>query len=265
MADENDLFIRDLKAEVQREQFEALWKKYAVLVFAAAGLIVASVGGYQYWQWSSTKAAQAAGARYEAALALVGENKLDEARPAFQALSEDGPSGYATLSRLQLAGVHLAQGNKAKAFEIYDAIGKASGIDPLLSGFANLQAASIRADEADFTEMQNRLNALSDESSPWRFTARELLAVSALKAGKREEARKALEQLISDRDAPPAMRERVQILMAKVVTGDIAAEAKQSSKSSTKETGEKAAEAGGATNEKAESATAATTEPAKAQ
>ncbi len=228
MADNNDNLIRELKSEMERERFEKLWKKYSVLVFAAAGLIVATVGGYQYWKSSKLHAAQAAGAEYEAALDLVTENKLDEANTLFGKLAEQGPAGYAALAQLQLAGSLAEAGKRKEAVEAYEALTKRSGTDLLLKNFARLQVASLRLDEADFTEMKNRLTPLAADSSGWRFSARELLGLAALKAGKDEEARQSFEVLLGDRGTPPAMQERVQLLMAMIIAGDIAAEAKSS-------------------------------------
>lgn len=224
MADNNDTLIRELKAEMERERFETLWKKYGSYLFALAAAIVVTVAGYQYWQVTSKANAEAAGARYEEALVAYNAKKLDEAQKAWSEIAKDGPSGYAALSRLQLAGLHLEKGEKKQALAIYDDLTKQSGVDPLLSSFAKLQSAAARVDEADFTDTQNRLNALTDDDNPWRFSARELIAVAALKAGKRDEARKALEALMADGNAPPSVRERVQLMMAKVVVGDIAAE-----------------------------------------
>lgn len=228
MADNNDNLIRELKSEMERERFEKLWKKYSVFVFAAAGLIVATVGGYQYWKSSKLQSAQAAGAKYEAALDLVAEKKLEEANSAFAKLAQEGPAGYAALSQLQLAGSLAEAGKRKEAVQAYEELTKRSGADLLLKNFARLQVASLRLDEADFTEMKNRLTPLAEDSSSWRFSARELLGLAAMKAGKDDEARQAFEALLGDRGTPPAMQERVQLLMAMIIAGDIAAEAKAS-------------------------------------
>ena len=90
-------------------------------------------------------AAQAAGARYEEALRLSAEGKGEEAAKAFSALVESGPQGYATLARLQLAGAAVEAGRTADAVAIYDALARDGGVDPLLKGYAQYQAAALRA------------------------------------------------------------------------------------------------------------------------
>ncbi|HEX2338125.1 MAG TPA: hypothetical protein VHI72_16815, partial [Hyphomicrobiaceae bacterium] len=49
---------------------------------------------------------------------------------------------------------------------------------------------------------------------PWRASARELLGLAALKAGKTNEARQQFQRLLSDRDTPPSISERARIMMA---------------------------------------------------
>ncbi len=235
MVDNNDNLIRELKSEMERERFEKLWKKYSVFVFAAAGLIIATVGGYQYWKSAKLHSSQAAGAKYETALNLVTEKKLEEANTKFAELAGNGPAGYAALAQLQLAGSLAEEGKRKEAVDAYEALTKRSGVDLLLKNFARLQVASLRLDEADFTEMKNRLTPLTADSGSWRFSARELLGLAALKAGKDDEAKTAFEFLLGDRGTPPAMQERVQLLMAMMIAGDIAAEA-NSSKAGAAET-----------------------------
>ena len=77
-----------------------------------------------------------------------------------------------------------------------------------------MQAASLKVDSAGWTDMQNRLNDLAADGNPWRASARELLGLAAMKAGKIEEAREQFQRLLSDRDTPPSISERARIMMA---------------------------------------------------
>ena len=221
MADKNDTLFREVDEELRRERLEKLWDRYGIYVVVLAALVVAAVGGYQYLQTRKLAAAQAAGAQYEDALRLSTEGKPEEAAKIFSTLAESGPQGYATLARLQLAGTAVDAGRTAEAVSIYDALARESGIDPLLKGYAQFQAAALRAGEADFTELQNRLNDLTADASAWRYSARELLGLAALKAGRTEEARKMFEQLLADQRTPPGIMERARIAMASVVAADL--------------------------------------------
>jgi len=225
MADNNDNLIREVEEELRRERLEKLWKQYGNYVIAAAALIVIVVLGYKYLEKVAFEAAQNAGAQYAAAMTLKADGKKEEASKAFKALIEDGPAGYRALAQLQLAGLLNEQGKVEAALATYEKLAKDSTADSLLSGFAALQAASLRLADADWTEMQNRLNDLSADDSAWRFNARELLGLAAFKAGKPDEARKILEPLLADRGTPQGVVDRVQVVMGQIVAAKLAKEA----------------------------------------
>ena len=96
MVDERDAMLRELESEVRREQMAKLWDRYGIYAIVVAVLIVASVGGYKWWEARTLSAAAEAGARYQTAMQLVEQGKADEARQAFQDLVQNAPSGYAT-------------------------------------------------------------------------------------------------------------------------------------------------------------------------
>jgi hypothetical protein len=143
----------------------------------------------------------------------------------FETIAADGAGGYPALARLQLAGALLKQGKKAEALATYEALANESGADAMLRDYAALQAAAVRLGEADFTEMQNRLNPLMGDESPWRYNARELLGLAAFKAGNSGEARTILTPLLVDQKTPQTIIERAQIVLAEIAGGEIAKKA----------------------------------------
>lgn len=216
MADRTDTFIREVEEELRREQMQRLWERYGVYIVAAAVLVVLGVAGYKYSEYHRISTSEAAGARYEAAVRLIEASKPQEAQKAFEELANGSSAGYATLARLQLAAVAAKAGRTAEAVSRYEAVadGAAAAPEPLLRDYAALQVAALTLDTADWTQIQNRLNDLANDRNPWRASARELLGVSAYKAGKPEEARKQFERLLGDRATPPSMVERAQLMLS---------------------------------------------------
>lgn len=219
---QSQLLLRELEEEHRREQYAKLWKAYGTYVIVGALAIVVGVGGFKLWQNYAAAQAAAAGAAYEAALQTAETGTAEDARKAFVDLANSGPGGYSTLALLQVAAADAKAGKTAEAVKSYDSLADDAGADTLLRDFARLQAAVLRADAADWTEMQNRLNPLVGDTNPWRFSARELWGVAALKAGKTDEARKSFEQLLGDRATPPSIGQRAQILMGRIVAMELA-------------------------------------------
>lgn len=225
MAQTDDDLLRQVEEELRRERLEKIWKQYGTYILAAAALIVVGVAGYKIWEGRRIAAAQASGAIYEGALQLLNEKKDGSAEKEFAKLSTDGVGGYRALAQLQLAGLLAKQGKKDEALATYDALAASSNGDMVLREFARLQAAGLRIGQVDFTEIENRLTPLMADTSPWRYSARELLGLAAFKAGKTNEARSILTPLFVDQQTPQTIAERAQIIMAEIATGEIAKKA----------------------------------------
>jgi hypothetical protein len=213
MSEQTDTFVREVQEEMRRERLAHLWDRYGVFAIVLAALLVLGVIGYKYAEYSSQKSREAAGQQFEAATQLAAAGKAQEAQQAFEALAKSAPAGYRALSGLRAAGALAEENKRAEAVAAYDAVAKDGNTDVLLRDFAALQAALLRVDEADWTEMQNRLKDLINDGNAWRASAREVLGLAAMKAGKQDEARKAFEQILCDSSATPATAQRAQVML----------------------------------------------------
>lgn len=232
MSEQTDTFVREVQEEMRRERLAQLWDRYGVIAIVLAALLVVGVGGYKYFEYSSQKSREAAGQQFEAAAQLAVVGKAKEAQQAFETLAKSGPAGYRALSGLRAAGALAEENKRAEAVTAYDAVAKDANADVVLRDFAALQAALLRVDEADWTEMQNRLKDLINDGNAWRASARELLGLAAMKAGKQDEARKAFEQILGDSAATPATAQRAQVMMTILTEAALAkaADAKEPAK-----------------------------------
>lgn len=225
MAEERDSLLREVDEELRRERMEKLWQRYGHLFMGAALMIPVAVFGYQWLEARRLTAANEAGAKLEAAMLLSEQDKIEDALKAFDDIAKSGPKGYASLAKLHVAGAQAKTGKEAEALATYEALANEAGIDPLLKNFAQLQAASLRMGQADFTEMQNRLTPLTGDASPFKISAREMLGFAAYKAGNTDEARKLLEPLLIDPAATRAIQDRIRIVLADIAAKELAAAA----------------------------------------
>jgi hypothetical protein len=222
MADESDSLLREVDEELRREQMQKIWERYNGLILGGAALIVLGVGGYKVLEGRRIAATEAAGSEFNSALKLSEANKADEAVKAFQKIADTGPAGYAALAKLHLAGAHVKAGRAAEALAAYQAIVDAPGSDSLLRNFAQIQVATLKVGEGDYAEQQTRLAALAGDDGAFKITARELLGLSAYKAGKLDEARKYFEPLLIDPNASRAIQERIKIVMGEIAKAETA-------------------------------------------
>jgi hypothetical protein len=228
MVDQRDSLTREIDEELRREQLLKLWERYGIHLIAAAVLVIAGIGGYKYYEHRRLLAAEAAGVRLAIATREAATAKKAEAQKALEDIAAKAPAGYALLARLRLAAALRDAGKSAEAAAAFEAIAKAGSIDPLLSDYAQLQAAMLLADSANWTEMQNRLNSLAADGNAWRFSARELLGLAAHKAGKTAEARVEFQRLLGDRGTPPSISERARVMLAMLTEAELASAPKPS-------------------------------------
>ncbi len=214
---DRDSFLREVDEAVRQDQYKKLWDKYGILALGAAALVVVGVAGYKGWSYWQEKRAQDAGAKFTQALLMEDGADAAKAREMLTALAEKGPEGYRVLARFQLAAAEAKAGDIDKAVADYDALAIDPGVDPILQGHATLQAAALRLDKADYAEMERRLQGLVDSNSAWRFSARELLGLSAYRLNNMREAERQFSALIGDQGTPPNLRERADMMLALIV------------------------------------------------
>jgi len=214
---DRDSFLREVDEAVRQDQYKKLWDNYGIYALAGILLIVAGVAAYKGWSYWQERQAQEAGAKFSEALTLEGGTDDAKAHDLLASLATQGPAGYRVLARFQLAAAEAKAGDIDKAVADYDALAGDASVDQILQGDAALQAAALRLDKADYAEMERRLKGLIDSNGAWRFSARELLGLSAYRLNDMREAEKQFSALIGDEDTPPNLRERADMMLALIV------------------------------------------------
>ncbi len=216
----NDEFIREVDEEYRRDQMARIWQRYSGVIIGVAALVVASVGGWRFWEHTQETRAQAAAVRYEDALRLSTGDKGKEAEAAFEALAKEDATGYSLLARFRLAA-ELGQQNAENGASAYDALADDTSLSPLWKDLARLRAAWLRVDGADPAKVRPVLEPMAAPGNAWRHSARELLGLSGLKAGDMEYAGRWFDQIAADRETPSALRQRLAVYTALVAGGPV--------------------------------------------
>jgi hypothetical protein len=210
----SDIF-REVDEEVRREQLKKLWDRYGTYVIAAAFLVVAGIGAWRGYEWWQNKMAAEAGAAFDVASQLGAEGKHAEAEAAFAKLASEGVGGYRMLARFR-AAEELSQTDAKAALKAYDALAADASIGQDMQDLAVLRAGFLLVDTAPFDELRQRLEPLTEPKRTFRHTARELLALSAWRAGDAAATKKWFDMIVTDADTPSATRSRIEVLMALV-------------------------------------------------
>ena len=208
-----DIF-HEIDEDIRRERLKKLWDRFGVYLIGLAVLIVVGIGGWRgYDYWQTQKAAEAS-TQFEAAMALAESGKPAEAEAAFAKIAETaGTAAYRTMARLRQAAA-LTQSDPKSAVSLFDAVAADSSAGRNFQDLAALRAGFILVDTASLDDMKQRLEPLTGPQRTFRHSARELLALSAWRAGNMADAKLWSDMIINDAESPAGMRQRMEALLA---------------------------------------------------
>jgi hypothetical protein len=212
-----DIF-REVDEEVRREQLKKLWQRYGNYIAAACIVLVVAVGGWRGYEWWQGKKAAESGAAFEQAVALADSGKREEAEAAFARLAIDGTAGYRVLARLREAA-QIARTDPKAAIKAYEEIAAEGGADQVMRDFAALRAGYLLVDTSSYADLKAALEPLTGANRAFRHSARELLALSAWKAGDTGAARQWADTILADPQSPPGTRNRAEVLSELISAG----------------------------------------------
>ncbi len=210
-----DLMIREVDEELRQEKLQLLWRHYGGLAVAVAVAVVLSVAGWQAWNAWQAKQRQTFGAVFTQASEMLSQGRHDEATAAFSKLSVEGSAGYKVLADLRLADLKLGAGDRDGAIALYERVAESSA-EGAYRDLARLKAAYLKVDSADAAALEQSVGPLAVESGAWRHSAREILALAALKRGDQAKAAEWLRKIADDPVAPQGVRARATELLAAV-------------------------------------------------
>ncbi len=201
----SDIF-REIDEDLRRDRMERLFKRYGGIVLAGALALVAGTGGYTAWRsWEQSRQQQETAALFAAiSQAAQGPGTGVEALAAFAGQARPGA---AALAQLNAAGLLAREGKTAEAVAIYDTLAGGPA-DAVYRDLATLLSVMHQLDSGDPAQLQARLQPLTGDASPWRFSAREMTAVLAARTGDKAKARTLFQQLADDQQAPAGVRSR---------------------------------------------------------
>lgn len=206
-------FFEEVDEELRRDRTKLLWDRYGKIVIAAAVLIVLATSANVFWRNYTATQRQENAQQFLEAVGLARAGQRDAAIDAFLALATDAQEGYALVARFRAAGLKAESGDLEGAVADYAALAADSDVEPLYRDLAALLRVMSEGETADPGVLLQELEPLSAADNPWRYTARELIAVKHLRLGETEQARQTLQVLADDLEAPRGTRVRASEML----------------------------------------------------
>ncbi|CAO3400750.1 tetratricopeptide repeat protein [Azospirillum sp. 11R-A] len=202
----SDIF-REVDEDLRRDRAEHLFKKYGGAMIAAAVLVVAGTGGYSFWRHWQAQKKQEQTAALVTAISQSGQGP-EKGVDALAAFAGSADPSLAAIAQFNAAALMIRQGKGSDAATVYDGIAGNASVPAQYRDLATLMGVMQRADSGDPAQLTAKLQPLTADTSPWRFSARELTAMLAARAGDTEKARTLYKQLADDQQAPSGVRGR---------------------------------------------------------
>lgn len=206
-----DIF-NEIDEDLRRERLKRVWDRYGIFVIGMAVAVVVGVGGWRFYEYQQEEAAKAAGDTYYAALKAGVDGDPKGSIAALEKIAATGPAGYAVVARLRAAGLTV-ESDPQGAIKAFDAAASAAGTPRVLADLARLQAAYLAIDFEDVKAIEARLAMYLTPVSPFRHSAREMVAIATMKAGDMKAAATRLDELLRDAEVPQGIAARADLLM----------------------------------------------------
>jgi hypothetical protein len=210
----SDVF-QEVDEELRRDKAAELWKRYGNYVVGAAVALVVATAGYVAWRdYNHRQAVAHSTAFFDASLA----GDPAKAIPALDTLARETSGGYAALARLREAALLASSGKRDEAAATYRSVAEDGAAPAELRDLARLLASLQSVEKTSAADLEKQLETLRGSSSPWRYSAYELIGLAALRGGDAAKARELFAKISDDPAAPTAMRGRAAEMIAALGT-----------------------------------------------
>ncbi len=209
MTDPNASLLQEIQEDLNRQRLQAFWTRYGIGLGAVALALVVATAGVSVWHGQKLKNEQRlttdllTTAKSESASAA----SLD-ALAAFASKPENIASTQAAIALLQAGAMAVEQNDVPKAVRLFDQVAQNPKTDSAFRQLGDLLSVQAQLDWGDAAALSLRLQPLTLEGRPWRFSALEAQGYLALRMGDAERAKQIFRDLSQDARVPSTMGAR---------------------------------------------------------
>lgn len=210
--------FREVDEALREDRAKLLWQKYGNMAISIATAIVLATAGYVFWKDYAEGRDQAL---TDTLLAALEDSESDPtaAIDALAALADDASDRQGVIARLHEAALRAETGDADGAVDVYRQLADDGSVQDAWRNLARLLAVLHSLDTGDPDQLADELRPLTAEDSPWRYSARELTGLLALRQGDMAEARQIFDLLAVDPLAPSGIRTRAEELSGAAAGG----------------------------------------------
>ena len=197
--------IRQIDEDLRREKLSKLWNKYGLYAVSVIVVIVFTVIGYQL-NVSISKSKNEI--LVETFINATNDNNFIKQIPLYEEIISSNNQYLSGLAALRTSNLQVQNGNIEEGYSTLEKIAENIEYDVVIRDLATYLLFMAKMEDPD--DLASNLNLTNEriESSPFKYSFLEIIAVRKLILGDYAEAKKDFEDLISNLDLPIEIRNR---------------------------------------------------------
>ncbi len=197
--------MQEVNDELRQQRLEAFWIENRNWIIGGIILAILTTAGLTWWRGYTYQQNMARTGQLMAAIKSEDPKSLTE-------FANASGKNHAALAKFSAAGLHVKNGNPARAIELYADIAGSMSADRELRDLAKILSLNLRLGTDDPKKLHKELADMSGAKEPFRYTALEMDALVYAGEGNMKEAASKLEAISASADAPEDSRLRATTL-----------------------------------------------------
>jgi len=227
---DNETFYREVDEELRRDQLRTYWQRFGKLVIAAIVLILASIGGFIWWQNQKEVKAGERGDTLVGAFDDIAARRKAAAAAKLDALVKSGSEGHRAAALLTKADLAIEANDLKGAAAIFRQVADDADLAQPYRDAALVRMTAVEFDTLPPQTVIDRLKGLAVAGNPWFGSAGEMVALSYLRLNQPQQAAALFAAMAKDKQLPDTLRSR-----ATQMAGSLGVDAVQEAADATQE------------------------------
>lgn len=204
----DEAFLREVDEELRKDELQSLWQRYGRWAVGAVVLILATWGGWLYWQNRQTAAAGLEGEKLSQAVEELQAGNADAAGTKLKELSTSDYDGYRATAKMGEGAIAAQKGDTKTAAAKFSEVANDTNLDQPWRDLALIRQTAVEFDTMKPADVVARLKPLAIKGNPWFGSAGEMVAAAYLKMNQPQLAGKLFGEMAKDEGVPQTIRSR---------------------------------------------------------
>ncbi len=203
-----DVFVREVDEELQKDKLQDAWDRFGKPLVALIVAVLLGWAGWIYWNTRVDAAAGEVGEKLTLAVDTLAAGSDSGVSAKLVEVNSSDATGFHGPAGLTAGSLALQQGDIKAAADTFGKVAANADAAQAWRDLALIRQTSATFDTLKPEEVVARLKPLAVPGAPWYGSAGEMTAMAYVKMNKPEMAGKMLAELAKDEGVPETIRSR---------------------------------------------------------